>query len=159
MHLHTKEILVNDPNILYIDDIEMESETTTEATTPMDDDYGTMLQPEKIDVDDKQFDNYLNSELLIDCSGIPVQVHVTKRVRNQDSELVGMWHADPKLDTHEYEHVTMDGVVEHYTANQIAENMYEQCDAEGHSHLVLSEIVNHSSAHSAISIAEGYLLT
>ena len=78
MHLHTKEILVNDPNIFYIDDIEMESETTTEATTPMDDDYGTMLQPEKIDVDDKQFDNYLNSELLIDCSGIPVQVHVTK---------------------------------------------------------------------------------
>mgnify|MGYP003433105189 FL=1 len=56
----------------------MESETTTEATTPMDDDYGMMLQPEKIDVDDKQFDNYLNSELLIDCSGIPVQVHVTK---------------------------------------------------------------------------------
>ena len=69
-----------------------------------------------------------------------------------------MRHADPKLDTHEYECVTMDGVVEHYTANQIAENMYEQCDAEGHSHLVLSEIVNHRSDHSAISIADGYVL-
>ena len=78
MHLHAKEILVNDPNIFYIDDIEMESETTTEATTPTDDDYGMMLQPEKIDVDDEQFDNYLNSELLIDHGGIPVQVHVTK---------------------------------------------------------------------------------
>ena len=78
MHHCAKEILVNDPNIFYIDDIEMESETTTEATTPMDDDYRMMLQPEKIDMDDEQFDNYLNSELLIDCSGIPVQLHVTK---------------------------------------------------------------------------------
>ena len=69
-----------------------------------------------------------------------------------------MWHANPKLDTHEYECVTMDGVVERYTVNQIAENMYEQCDAEGHSHLVLSEIVDHRLDHSAISIADGYLL-
>ena len=60
-NLHTKEILVNDPNIFYINDIKMESETTTEATTPMDNDFGMMLQPEMIDVDNEQFDNYLKS--------------------------------------------------------------------------------------------------
>jgi hypothetical protein len=46
--------------------------------------------------------------------------------------------------------------MERYTANIIAENLYSQCDSEGHSFLVLYEIVDHAKDHSAVQMAEGF---
>ena len=71
---------------------------------------------------------------------------------------MGVCHNNTLLDTREYECVTSDGVIEWYSANQIAENLYSQCDTEGHSHLVLSEIVDHKSDCSAMSIEDGYVV-
>jgi hypothetical protein len=39
------------------------------VNTPSDEEYGDMLQPPKLDVDDDMYDQYLNVEVLIDCGG------------------------------------------------------------------------------------------
>jgi hypothetical protein len=73
----------------------------------------------------------------------------------------------------EYESVLDNGTVERYTANVIAENLYSQCDSEGHQFLVLDEIysqcdyegrqflvldeiIDHAKDNTAITINDGY---
>jgi hypothetical protein len=65
------------------------------------------------------------------------------------------------FDTQEFDHCIFDdGTTKHYTANMIiAENLYSQCDSEGHSFLVLKEIVDHSKDNSAIPILEGFTIS
>ena len=86
-----------------------------------------------------------------------MQARVTKRAQTEDGVPIGHRNTNPLLDTREYECLLDDGVTERYTANQIAENIYSQCDAEGLTHLVLSEIIDHRSDGSAIPIADGYV--
>jgi hypothetical protein len=50
-------------------------------------------------------------------------------------------------------------MIEQYTANVIAENLYSQCDSEGHQFLVLDEIIDHAKDNSAIAIAAGSYTT
>jgi hypothetical protein len=60
------------------------------------------------------------------------------------------------FDTREYECILDDGTIERYSANIIAENLYSQCDDEGHSFVLLAEIIDHKKNASAISIADGF---
>ena len=154
-NLRGRETIVNVPNVFYLDD--EAAPDGSDAFTPTNEEYGDMLQDEKPEVDEEAFDNYLNAELMIDRGGEKVQARVTKRARTEDGVPIGHRNTNPLLDTREYECLLDDGVTERYTANQIAENIYSQCDAEGLTHLVLSEIIDHRSDGSAIPIADGYV--
>jgi hypothetical protein len=63
------------------------------------------------------------------------------------------------FDTREYECILDDGSIERYTANIIAENLYSQCDDEGQSFLILSEIIDHKKDASAIPISDGFTIS
>jgi hypothetical protein len=52
-----------------------------------------------------------------------------------------------------------DSTIERYTANVIAENLYSQCDSEGHQFLVLDEIIDHVKDNTAITINDGYTMS
>ena len=146
---------LNDINAEYsLDDIDYEDRD--ERMIPTDEEYGDMIQPERIDVDLDAYDNFLNSEILIDRGGEKVRARVAKRARTDAGEPVGVRHTNPYLDTREYECVTDDGVMERYTANQIAENIFSQCDEEGREFMLVNEIIDHKSDATAIPIVDGY---
>jgi hypothetical protein len=56
--------------------------------------------------------------------------------------------------------LTDDGIIEQYTVNVIAENIYAQCDDDkGHSMVILDEISDHKKDESAIPIINGYIIS
>ena len=79
-----------------------------------------------------------------------------KRAKNDAGDPIGRRHANPKMDTREYEVEFIDGTTERYSANIVAENIYSQCDSEGNQYLVLKEIIDHKSDESALRVGDGY---
>jgi hypothetical protein len=63
---------------------------------------------------------------------------------------IGVRNANPLLATREYDVLFPDGVAQSYMANDIAEGIYSQVDQEGHSFVMLSEIIDHEVDDSAI---------
>ena len=51
----------------------------------------------------------------------------------------------------------MDGTVEQYSANVIAENLYAQVDDEGHMEAMLKEIGGHRKGPNAVNKEEGFI--
>ena len=81
---------------------------------------------------------------------------VIKRARDDKGRPVGKANPNPLLDTREYIVELMDGTRDKYFANQIAENLWSQCDAEGRQHAVFSEIVDHRKNARAICKDDGF---
>ena len=63
------------------------------------------------------------------------------------------------LDTRMYEVEFPDGLTEAIMANLIAENLYSQVDAKGHTFSVIKEIIDHCKDGYALSKDNGYLVT
>ena len=126
-----------DPDFLYEEDIP--------------DGIWTPVEPESVkgDIDEdagihsreQTYDQYLGAELILldpGPDGSPRRGTVLSRKRDQDGNLVGLAHGNPYLDSRVYE-VDIEGQRHEYVANQIAENLYSQVDANCFS-LVLSTI-------------------
>jgi hypothetical protein len=64
---------------------------------------------------------------------------------------LGKAHANPLLDTREYEVQLEDGTYDSYFANRIAENLYAQCDAEGWEFNTVKDIIGHKTDGHAIA--------
>ena len=71
------------------------------------------------------------------------QATVQRRKRNHDGTLKGTANDNPILDTREYEVEFEDGNYAEYSANVLAENLYNHIDDNGLSHSILSSIVDH----------------
>jgi hypothetical protein len=136
-----------EPGLFYLDD---DLEPTAPEDMPTDAEYGDMIQEARPDVDVESYDRYLNAEVILERDGEPVRARVAKRA--------GRSHTNPLFDTREYDCIFDDGTVERYTANIIAENHYLQCDSDGHSFLVLKEIIDHTKDNSAIPISDGFII-
>jgi hypothetical protein len=80
---------------------------------------------------------------------------MVKRAWGLDGELIGHAHDNPLFDTHEYEIEFTDRTHKKYQANIITENMFAQVNNEGNQFLLLQEITDHRSDHSAIPILDG----
>jgi hypothetical protein len=65
----------------------------------------------------------------------------------------------PILDTRLYNIEFPDGHTAAYAANVIEENMYAQGDEEGHTIVIMDEIVDHKNAGYAVSSAKQYATT
>jgi hypothetical protein len=119
-----------------------------------------MSQPAKQDADDiefETFDQYLNSEFMVNKDGENSMAKVVKRARDNNGNPIGKRNANPLLDTREYECELEDGSVMRYYANVIAENIFAQCDDEGRRHAVLAEIVDHKADGRALRADNGYV--
>ena len=151
--------VLNEPGVYYLQDEirDFMGVDSAEQLTPTDEEYGDMILEDKPDVDEDAFDKYLGAELAIDRGGEQIHAKVAKRARADDGTPIGTRHNNPLLDTRVYECVTDEGEFERHTANQIAENIYAQCDTEGLHHLVMKEILDHKKDATAVHISDGYV--
>ena len=62
------------------------------------------------------------------------QATVKRRKKNDDGTLRGTSNDNPLLDTREYEVEFEDGSYSEYSANVLAENLYNHVDDDGNSH-------------------------
>ena len=79
------------------------------------------------------FDTYLNARLLLPKPGGEERVYarVTKRMKGPDGRPLGRAHANPLMDTRQYQVEYDDGTTDEFYANVIAENVFSQVDDEG----------------------------
>ena len=126
---------------------------------------GNNLRPDSDDagddVESEAFDKYL---------GINVQVRnddgesmgtgtVIGRKRGRDSELIGKSNDNPILNTAVYNVKTPDGMIHEYTANTIAENLWNQVDNDGWDFSLIYEIVGHRKNEDAVPKDKGFFET
>lgn len=84
---------------------------------------------------------------------------VIKRCLDENGELIGTYDDNPMLNSLLYEVEFPDGEIREYSANVIAENMYAQVDANGHTHTLLDAITDFSRNSNAISKEDMYIQT
>ena len=63
---------------------------------------------------------------------------------------MGQSHSNPILDTRVWDVEFPDGTEKEFSANIIAQNMYSQCDANGHKYLLMDAITDHKKDKTAI---------
>lgn len=102
------------------------------------------------------YDEYLLAEVMLPRNGEQFLGTIKRRAKDEDGNPVGKRDTNPILDTREYEVEFPDGSAETYSTNLIAENLYSQVDEEGQQYQLLSEISDHRSDATAISIDDGF---
>ena len=73
--------------------------------------------------------------------------------RNVDNNLTGGAHANPILDTQEYQVDFVNGEVSEMTANVIAESIYASCIYEGNEYILMESLVDYSKNDNTMSVA------
>jgi hypothetical protein len=119
--------------------------------TPTHDWYKEKKEPafQMPDIDDLDehdvdiYDQYVSASVKLSIGDKVHTGKVTGRKRGLDGVSIGKVSANPILDTIIYNVELPDGRSDEYTANDIEENMYAQCDEEGNQFLILQEIVGH----------------
>ena len=88
------------------------------------------------DIESTEFDKFLGVYMEIpgDDGGSKVLAKVKDRKRDHDGKLIGQSHSNPILDTAVYNVVTPDGNLHEYSANVIAENLWDQADDDGYNY-------------------------
>ncbi|EJK65517.1 hypothetical protein THAOC_13609, partial [Thalassiosira oceanica] len=138
--------------------------------TPTDDDYGEGIEPAKNadDIDAQSIlDPYLNAKVILNhdpensmylgTRDMPADKLGTVVRRKSDpitGETGGPNADNPAIDDTEYEVLMPDGTEQTFRANAIAENLWQQCDAEGNEFTVIREIINHRFDETAIRIGD-----
>ena len=139
------------PDTLFTDDREEENVTPIEPEAAFED--------ANEDATPEAYDEYLTAEVLLPQGGESKKGIVKRRKRDAEGLPAGVRNTNPLLDSRQYEVEFPDGATDTFTANLIAENMYSQVDAEGHSYSILSEIVDHRSDGNALSKDDAYIST
>lgn len=102
-------------------------------------------------------DEYVNLQVSLPHEGELAPATVVSRTRNHDGSLKGTANPNPILDTREYTVKFGDGTYADFTANNIAENLYNQVDDEGRSHSILQSISDHRKLDTAIPLSDGFI--
>ena len=123
------------------------------STTPTDDNYD--IPTDTPDVDNVSGpDKYLNATILMDQTEFGKPNLATVIGRNIDSvtgKPKSESHNNPVLDNSKYLVELTNGTTEMFLANQIAENLWAQCDSEGCEFMNIREIVGHRTNATAIT--------
>jgi Reverse transcriptase (RNA-dependent DNA polymerase) len=121
-----------------------------------EDDDPTPRVPDADEHDIDSYHNFIQGKVNIPQGGQAVSGRVIGRKRDQDGNLIGKSNRNTLLDTSLYDVQFEDGHVEAFSANVIAENLYEQMDSEGKSHRMIDEIIDHKKMADAINTHEAY---
>ena len=114
---------------------------------------GKDAETEGLDLEDPTvYDKFIGARVRIARGDDFFTGTVKRRKRDEDGNLIGHEHENPILDSRMYEVEFLDGRVEQYTANLLAEAMYSRCNEEGHHILVLDEIIDHAKTKHAVEI-------
>ena len=134
-----------------------------DAVTPVFERYMDDQQPATSvkDVDEvtlEEADNYLSAQVRLPVGGVMRAGTVKKRARDAQGNLYGKSSPVTFLDTRVYEVEFPDGQTAEYAANVIAENMYAQCDPNGHKYYLMEEICGHRKNSSAVEHADRFVV-
>jgi hypothetical protein len=149
-----------DPNLLeHIQDTHIfDGEDEDEPVEPFE---PAMLCPELDDLGPhmhEAFDHYLNPEIKKAKNDEFHLRTVIGRVRDQNGIPLGRYHANPLLDTREYQVRYANGAMEELTAKIINESTMSQVDAAGKHNAIFKDIVDHRSDKTAVLPDDGYTL-
>ena len=88
------------------------------------------------DVESEVFDNFLRVYIKLPSNdgASKVLARVKNRKRDHDGKLVGHYNANPILNTSVYNIESLNGTISEYTANVIAENLWNQVDNDGYNY-------------------------
>ena len=119
------------------------------------------VKKERIDEEYGIPDSYLGMEVNLMRPGedVPRRGTVKKRIIDNDGKPIGIPNNNPMLDTRKYEVEFLDGTVDAYTANTLADNILNQVDDEGTRQMMLDEIIDHRKNEDAIPKSEGTYVT
>ena len=96
------------------------------------------------------YDQYLNAEVLLPNGEHMQAARVVRRVKDDMGSVIGSYNDNPILDSRVYEVMFPDGVMQQYSANVIAQNLWEASDPEGYEHQMVRMIVDHRSDSKAL---------
>ena len=119
---------------------------------------GEDTRPEMDDYTPESYDQYLAAKVMLPQGGELKCAHVTCCKRDADNQPIGTWYNNLILDSCLYKVEFPDGSSDTFSANMIAENLFSQVDQEGHSHVVLDEIVDHHSNGNAVSKDDAFFI-
>ena len=120
-----------------------------------DEEQEAQRAPDRDDLDDTDFDQYLQAEVTLPKGSLMQTGTVKRRKLDHVGHKVGKSNKNAILDTREYVVEFSDGTEAEYSANVIAENMYAQCDFDGNQYLLLEAIVDHKTDGHAVEKADG----
>ena len=99
-------------------------------------------------------DNYVGAALELPLGDGVAQGRVTKRLRDNDGNVVGKANANPILDTRKYVVEFESGEEAELSANAIAQSMYAQCDPSGNQYVLFDSIVDYRRSTTALTKAD-----
>jgi hypothetical protein len=97
--------------IFYLQDDDADN-VADDANVPSAEDYGDMLQRDRLDADETEFetfDKYIGTEFFVNDNGEYVPAKVLKRARGNDGNAIGKKHMNPLMDTRVYDCELGDG--------------------------------------------------
>ena len=104
-------------------------------------------------------DLLLNAQVILPQGEEMKSATVIGRSKDVHGDLIGDYNQNPFLNTQVYDVEFHDGTVREYSANTIAQNMYQQVDAHGHSQNVLDSIVTHKMDSTALMPHQTHVTT
>ena len=105
-------------------------------------------------------DKLINAEILLQLDDTVVLGKVKGRSVSDDGKVTGRYDDNPILNSIVYDVEFPDGQVKEYAANILAENMLSQVDHDGHSMLLMKEIVDYrKDPTTAVPMSDKYIVT
>lgn len=149
-------------NTEFVPGIEEATELSIQETTPRFDPYkdeldatqNEMRVSDDDDLDQEALDQYLQLEVFLPNGDQKQLGKVLRRVTDQNGVPIGKRNDIPMLHTGLYEVEFPDGTIREYSANLIAENLYEQIDDDGHYHSTVKAIIDHKMTDEAITMKD-----
>ena len=106
------------------------------------------------------WDKMINADIMLQHENEMVTGKVKGRTIGDHGEGMGRYDDNPMLNSIIYDVEFPDGQVKQYAANILAENMLSQVDPDGHSKLLLEEIIDHrKDEEEAVPLEDKYLVT
>jgi len=101
------------------------------------------MTPEIEDIKVDVYDELLLTEPILEKGGTLVRAKITGRKRDQDGNLVGKYNSNPLLNTRVYIASFPDGHIAEYSANVIADSIYQDINNDGLEELFFDSIIGH----------------
>ena len=99
----------------------------------------------------EDYDQYLNAEVILPNGEHMQSARVIRRVKDDMGSVIGRYNDNPILDSRVYEVMFPDGVMRQYSANVIAQSLWETSDPEGYEHQMARMVVDHRSDDKALT--------
>jgi hypothetical protein len=131
------------------------------------DEFKCVVSDNKISNEDEHFtldvfdDTYFKMEVALPRGGGDPDdtqfAHVTKHLQDKDGRPIGTTNNNPLLDTRDYKIEFLDGHKKSLSAKLIAQHLFSQVDKEGHSHVLLDDIIDFCRNDAAIDKANAFV--